>query len=326
MSRKAVLLFNLGGPDSVSAIKPFLFNLFNDKCIINLPQPFRYLLAKYISYKRFNTAKEIYSFLGGKSPILEETEKQAQKLEISLGKGYKVFIAMRYWKPFIGETLAKIDDYNPEELILLPLYPQYSTTTTLSSFKSCLKSIKYPVRTICCYYNNSNFIESHTNLVIKNYSEAKKFSKPRILFSAHGLPLDIIKKGDPYQWQVNVTAGLIVERAGINNLDWKVCYQSKVGRKKWLEPSTETEIKRAVKDKVPLVIVPIAFVSEHSETLVELDIEYKKSAEGIEYFRVPTLSEDENFINTLSEMCKEKVRIKPCPKQYKMCWQKCLNL
>ena len=140
--KTAILLMNLGGPDSVSAIKPFLFNLFNDKNIIGIPQPFRYLLAKFISIRRFSTAKEIYGYLGGKSPILEETERQGIALEKALGDNYKTFIAMRYWHPFMEETLHAIDEYAPDKVILLPLYPQYSTTTTLSSFHTCIDTIK----------------------------------------------------------------------------------------------------------------------------------------------------------------------------------------
>ncbi len=325
-NKKIVILFNLGGPNSISAIKPFLFNLFNDRFIIDLPNPFRYFLAKYISHKRFKIAKEIYSFLGGKSPILEETQKQAEKLEKFLGNDYKVFIAMRYWKPFIEDTLKKVDNYSPKEVILLPLYPQYSISTTLSFIKSSIKKIKYKKRIICCYPNENSFIEAHSELIIKAYNKAKKFGKVRILFTAHGLPCDIIEKGDPYEWQVNLTAKLVVKKIAIDNLDWLVCYQSKVGKKKWLEPSTEFEITKAVKDKVNLILVPIAFVSEHSETLVELDIEYKKIASKIKYFRVPTLSCNDHFMKALSNLCfNNKPCRQVCPKEYKMCWRNLFN-
>ena len=320
MTKKAVLLFNLGGPDSIKAIKHFLFNLFNDKCIINLPKPFRYLLAKYISYKRFKTAREIYSFLGGKSPILDETKKQANKLEKLLGQDYKVFISMRYWKPFIEDALKDIEKYNPDEVILLPLYPQYSTATTLSSFKSCITKIKYPTKIICCYYDHPDFIKSQAKLILKYYYQIEESNKIRILFSAHGLPYSFIEKGDPYEFQINKTATLISKEMKIENLDWRVCYQSKVGKKKWLEPSTESEIKQAVKDGVSLIIVPIAFVSEHSETLVELDIEYKNLAKGIKYFRVNTVSDDDTFINCLAKICIHGYSTSPCAKE--LCWKK----
>ncbi len=324
MNKKCVIIFNLGGPDSEASIKPFLFNLFNDRFIINLPQPFRYFLAKYISFKRFKTAKEIYSFLGGKSPILDETKKQADKLEKLLGSEYKVFIAMRYWSPFIDDVLKEINTYNPDEIVILPLYPQYSTTTTLSFLDNSLKKIKYPTKVICCYYDHPSFIQAYSSRLKKVYEQAKRFGTPRVLFSAHGLPCEIIERGDPYERQINISANLIAKETGIKELDWLVCYQSKVGRKKWLEPSTEHEIKKAVIDKVPVIILPIAFVSEHSETLVELDIEYKQLADGIKYFRVPTISDDDIFIKGLADICKNGY----CTKQIcenKLCWKKLSN-
>ena len=323
--KNAILMMNLGGPDSIPAIKPFLFNLFNDKNIINILQPFRYLLAKYISTKRFSTAKEIYSHLGDKSPILDETEKQAQALEKILGKEYKTFIAMRYWHPFMEDTLKEIDEYKPDKVIVLPLYPQYSTTTTLSSFKTCIDQIKYPKKIVCCYHKQSDFIEAHYELIMKSYSKAKQFGNPRVLFSAHGLPVSIIKKGDPYEWQINNTAKLIIERMNVEDLDWKVCYQSKVGRAQWLSPSTEAEIIIANTNNIPLVVVPIAFVSEHSETLVELDIEYRESARDTPYFRVPALSINNNFIKSLSKLCSTDACNDICPAQHKMCWKRLLN-
>lgn len=323
--KKAVILLNLGGPDSIFSIKPFLFNLFNDKSIIDIKQPFRYFLAKYISYKRLSTAKKIYSYIGGKSPILEETKQQAKELEKCLGDEYKVFISMRYWKPFIEDIVQEIDKYKPEKVVVLPLYPQYSTATSLSSIKTCIKKIKYPKQIVCCYYNHPSFIESHYSLIMENYEKASKFGKPRILFSAHGLPISIIKKGDPYEWQINNTANLLVKRINISGLDWKVCYQSKVGKKEWLSPSTELEIVKARKNKVPLVIIPISFVSEHSETLVELDIEYKNLAGSSPYFRVPTLSVNHHFIKSLLEVCTTEKCQNECPKKYKMCWRNLID-
>ncbi len=236
--KKAIVLFNLGGPYSIEGVKPFLFNLFYDKRIINLPNPFRFLLAKLISSKREKTAQEIYKHIGGKSPILKNTEAQAKALEQELNKNenhtYKVFISMRYSAPFADEVIKSVKEFSPDEIILLPLYPQYSTTTTLSSVENWQQSakkhdLKCNTQVICCYYNNQYFIEAYFQLIKQHYEIACKVGKPRILFSAHGLPLSIVKKGDPYSIQVEESAKLIVDKLAVPNLDWSVCYQSKIG-------------------------------------------------------------------------------------------------
>ena len=310
--KKAVILFNLGGPDSLNAVRPFLFNLFYDRRIINLPNPFRFLLAKFISAKRENIARKIYEEIGGKSPILENTKAQADALELKLNEDenhvYKVFICMRYWHPFADEVVKSVKQFDPDEVILLPLYPQYSTTTTLSSIENWQKNakkhgLKCNTKIIHHYYDNENFIEAHANLIAKYYTLASRIGKPRVLFSAHSLPLSVIKKGDPYASQVERSVGLIVEKLAINNLDWSICYQSKIGPVKWLEPSTESELSRTKADGVPVVLSPISFVSEHSETLVELDIEYKAIIKDGYYFRVLTLSTDFLFIKCLADLC-----------------------
>lgn len=311
----AVVLFNLGGPDSTESVEPFLFNLFNDKAIISLPNPFRFLLAKFISSKRKHEAQEIYSKIGGKSPIVEETEKQAVLLESSLNKKsddkYRVFYSMRYWHPFSSEIVSEVLAYKPDEVILLPLYPQFSTTTSGSSFDdwkkaSSKKGLNVPTKTICCYPWEESFIGSHVALLRKALHKVKDKKNVRILFSAHGLPQKIVDAGDPYQWQIGQTVVSIIEKLDEGSVDWNICYQSKVGRLKWLEPSTEDEIKKAGKEKISLIVVPIAFVSEHSETLVELDIQYKDLAMDVgvkEYIRVPALSVEKNFIDSLAYIC-----------------------
>nr|WP_127463837.1 ferrochelatase [Wolbachia endosymbiont of Bemisia tabaci] len=198
--KKAVILFNLGGPDSLSAVRPFLFNLFYDRRIVNLPNPFRFLLAKFISKRRESTAQEIYEYIGGKSPILENTKAQADALELKLNQNrnhvYKIFICMRYWHPFADEVVKNVKQFEPDEIILLPLYPQYSTTTTLSSIENWQKNAKLEcnTKTIHHYYDNEDFIEAHVNLTSKYYKLASKIGKPRVLFSAHSLPLSIIVK------------------------------------------------------------------------------------------------------------------------------------
>jgi len=223
--KKAVILFNLGGPDKLESVEPFLFNLFNDPAIISIPSIFRYPLAKLISKRRAPIAKNIYREIGNKSPILELTQDQAKSLEKSLSaKGdYKCFIVMRCWHPRATDVIKKVREYNPDEIILLPLYPQYSATTSGSSineWKNLCKKENYQVKTkiICCYPTENNFVESHARLIkkiIKNL-ENKNF---KLLLSAHGLPEDKIKKGDPYQWQVEQSVNKIIEKIIFNEKD-----------------------------------------------------------------------------------------------------------
>lgn len=315
--KKAVILFNLGGPDSLDAVEPFLFNLFNDKNIITIPNPMRFLLGKLISSKRAPIAKEIYKQIGNKSPIVEETQKQAKALEELLNcksseksVTYKTFISMRYWHPFSYEVVEMVKEYNPDEVILLPLYPQFSTTTSKSSMDDWFKfskklGLNKPTRKICSYHTEENFIEAHAEKLRKYYDAEIKNGKTRVLFSAHGLPERIIKKGDPYQRHVEETVAAVLDKISIKDIDYSICYQSRVGRLKWIGPSTDDEIRRSGKEGISVIIVPIAFVSEHSETLVELDIEYKHLAEesGVKnYVRVPTLGVDEKFIKTLANV------------------------
>ena len=271
--KKAVILFNLGGPDKLESVEPFLFNLFNDPAIISIPAIFRYPLAKLISKRRAPITKNIYREIGNKSPILELTQDQAKSLEKSLSiKGdYKCFIVMRFWHPRATDVIKKVREYSPDEIILLPLYPQYSASTSGSSineWKNLCKKENYQVKTkiICCYPTENNFVESHARLIkkiIKNL-ENKNF---KLLFSAHGLPENKIKKGDPYQWQVEQTVEGIMNKLKDENLDYIISYQSRVGPMKWIGPSTDEMIIKYSKEKKGIVIVPVAFVSEHSETL-----------------------------------------------------------
>lgn len=314
----AVVLFNLGGPDSLNAIKPFLFNLFNDQYIITLPSVLRFLVAKLISTRREKVAKAIYANTGGKSPILEETLAQKEALKQELIKNsditFELFICMRHWHPMTAEVVKNIKNYEPNEIIFLPLYPQFSTTTTASSLNEFAKNLskelidKIKLKTICCYPLNEGFIDSHVKLIEAKLSDKIDLSNYRMLFSAHGLPEKIVKAGDPYQWQIEQTVFKIINKLQLlpkfKKIDYKVTYQSRVGPLKWLEPNTEDEIKIAGKDNKSLIIVPVAFVSEHVETLVELDIEYKHIADehNIDYVRVPTLSTNELFIKSLANM------------------------
>ena len=341
--RKAVILFNLGGPDKLDSVEPFLFNLFYDPAILNLPNFLRYPLAKFIANRRAPTAKKIYEELGGSSPILRLTREQAKALELKLNKDdnkyeYKCFIVMRCWHPRAEDVIKEVMNFNPNEIILMPLYPQFSAATSGSSIKEwndvCLKnSFKIKTSTICCYPTDVNFIEAHKYEIERKIEGLKNF---KLIFSAHGLPEKNIKKGDPYQWQVEQSVNKIVKSLNIEDLDWILSYQSRVGPLKWIGPSTEDIIIENSKLGKHIVLVPIAFVSEHSETLVELDIEYKELADknGCKnYSRVPALGTNENYIKAMSnliiniqdynfdgELFPPKLR---CPNQFKKC--PCLN-
>ena len=307
--RKAIILFNLGGPDKLENVEPFLFNLFNDPAILNLPTFLRYPLAKLISNRRAPIAKKIYAELGGSSPILKLTREQSGVLETKLNQTqkedeYKCFIVMRCWNPRAKDVIKNVQLYSPDEVVLMPLYPQYSAATSGSSikeWKDVCKKNNYHIKTstICCYPTDQNFINAHTKEIIKKIKDLKNF---KLIFSAHGLPEKNIEKGDPYQWQVEQSVKKIVESLNDENLDWVLSYQSRVGPLKWIGPSTENVIKAEARKQKILIIVPVAFVSEHSETLVELDIEYKKLADenGCKsYVRIPAVTVNKDFINSL---------------------------
>jgi ferrochelatase len=316
MSKTAIILFNLGGPDRAEAVQPFLFNLFHDPAIIGLPQPMRFLLAKLISGKRAPIAREIYAQMGGGSPILPNTEAQAKALEQRFGDS-KVFIAMRYWHPFVDETARAVKDYAPDKIILLPLYPQFSTTTTRSSLRSWHRAastvgLNVPTQTICCYPNESGFIAALATRIRTAYAEAQKYGTPRLLLSAHGLPEKIVKAGDPYPQHCEQTVAALRQALAIDHLDAALCYQSRVGPLKWIGPSTDDEIRRAGAEKKPIVIAPIAFVSEHSETLVEIDIEYRHlaKASGVPFYTYTgTVAEDPVFIDGLAGLVRSALQV-----------------
>ena len=297
--KKAVILFNLGGPDSLNAVEPFLFNLFNDPAIISLPSIFRYPLAKFISKRRTPIAKAIYAEMGGKSPILDETQMQADAIEKSLEKEedkYKCFIVMRCWNPRASETIKKVKTFNPDQIILLPLYPQYSDATSGSSIKEwmyvCKKeNLTAETKIICCYPTEKDFILS-------------------------------------YQWQVEQSVKELVKKLSIKNLNYILSYQSRVGPLKWIGPSTEEVIKKEARKQKIIIVVPVAFVSEHSETLVELDIEYKKLAEkngSKDYIRVPAVTANKDFINSLKSSILQAGNVKrftssiKCLEKFKKC-------
>ena len=337
--KKAVILFNLGGPDKLENVEPFLFNLFNDAAILNLPGIIRYPLAKFIANRRAPAAKKIYEELGGSSPILKLTIDQSEELEKKLNQNnsldeYKCFIVMRCWHPRAKKVVNEVRSFNPEEIILLPLYPQFSVSTSASSIQEweniCkINNYKIKTSTICCYPTDDNFIKAHVLEINKTINEIVNY---KLIFSAHGLPEKNILKGDPYQWQVEQTVNEIVKYLNIQNLDWILSYQSRVGLLKWIRPSTDNVIIKNSKLGKQLIIVPVAFVSEHSETLVELDIEYKKLALDngcIKYIRVPALGVNDTFIESLSNLIINKDKnqfngkifppINKCPSNFIKC-------
>ncbi len=313
MSEKtAIVLFNMGGPDSIQSVRPFLRNLFADKAIINLPNPFRYILAEVISRSREREAQKNYALMGGASPILAESKKQAKAVQNYLEKflpdeEIKCFIAMRYWAPEILETQEKIKTWGASKIVLLPLYPQYSTTTTGSFLtKWGSVSVGLPKATaISEYPDNDLFIQAHVKKIIKAFEKHGSPKNTRIIMSAHGLPEKIILAGDPYQQQIEKTCAAIAKNLPETLDDMHIAYQSKVGRLKWTGPSTLDVLKVAGKEQKPVLLVPIAFVSEHIETLVELDIDYKKQAKtfGIKtYMRVPALGIEPDYIACLGKL------------------------
>jgi ferrochelatase len=313
--RVAVVLLNLGGPDSPEAVRPFLFNLFNDPAIIETPQPVRWLLAQIISRRRASYARRTYARIGGASPLLKNTEAQARALQDALHDlgGPRVFIAMRYWRPFSEDAARAVKAFDPQEIVLLPLYPQFSGTTSGSSLRrwreaALAAGLSAPTRAVCCYPDAPGFVAAAAQAIDAALRQAKRAATPRLLLSAHGLPQKTVDRGDPYQTQVERSAAAIVAAlrrrdAGWAGLEHAVCYQSRVGPLEWLKPYTEDEIRRAARDRRAVVVFPIAFVSEHSETLVELDMDYRAVAEAAgapAYLRVPAVGADPAFIEGLA--------------------------
>lgn len=321
--KTAVLFLNLGGPDSFSAIQPFLFNLFYDPAIIALPNPLRWGVAQLISRLRVAKATQIYDAIGGRSPLLPNTQAQARALEQILPESYRVWPVMRYWHPRAQDVLKEVTAWGAEEIVLLPLYPQFSTVTTASSFQEINNEIKRlnintKVRSICCYPTASGWIGYWQQEILR---AVKKIKGPmRVLFSAHGVLAETIRRGDPYQAQVEKTVQAVL--AGLPALDACITYQSRVGPRTWLGPDTEAEIRRAGGEGVSVVVVPISFVSEHSETLYELDIQYKNLAQEVgvpNYMRVRTPGVDRRFIAELKELILGDAGGDGCPGLCRLC-------
>ncbi len=309
MSRIAVVLFNLGGPDSLAAVRPFLRNLFADPAIIAAPALVRWPLAELISRSRERLARENYAAMGGASPLNAETEAQRRALAARLaalrpGDDIEVFVAMRYWTPRVGEAAEAVARWAPDEVVLAPLYPQYSTTTTASSLSAWSRAYSGGGRmhALCCYFDDETLAEAHARRIRSAWEAAGSPDRMRLLFSAHGLPERTSASGDPYHWQVEQTCAAVAARLG-EGWDWRICYQSRVGPMRWIGPSTLEQIAAAAAEGLGVVIDPIAFVSEHVETLIELDRDYAAYAAKVgaaPYVRVPTLRDDAGFIDALA--------------------------
>jgi ferrochelatase len=317
----AVVLFNLGGPLTPADVRPFLFNLFRDPAILRMPTVPRWLLAQLISRLRAAKARGIYATLGGGSPLLANTKAQAAALQTALENSgqagqtlWQISIAMRYWKPTTQQAVQEVQAFAPDQIVLLPLYPQFSTTTTASSRtawqrEAVKQALHIPTTTLCCYPTAAGLVNAYAELAVAELLKVPaEHGTPRLLYSAHGLPEKIVQAGDPYAAQVELTAAAITDRIRALQpellFEPRLCFQSRVGPVKWLEPSTEQEIAKAGQDQTPLVVLPIAFVSDHSETLVELDVEYAHLAAeaGVPFYaRVPVVGTHPAFIQALAE-------------------------
>jgi protoporphyrin/coproporphyrin ferrochelatase len=315
--RLGVVLFQLGGPDTLEAIEPFLFNLFCDPDIIDFPfaRIGRKPLAKLISSTRAKRVQHHYSVIGGGSPIRKFTEQQAAALESRLRKdGFDAhcFVAMRYWHPFTEEAIAQLQSAECDELVLLPLYPHYSSTTTGSSLNEWNRLFHDDVatRVIESFYGDSMYLSA---LVEKIDEALRRFAEPEtaeIVFSAHSVPVSVIEKGDPYQRQIEETVRLLMARGCWGN-HYCLCYQSKVGASKWLKPSLHTTLRELAREQVENVcIVPISFVSDHVETLAEINHEAREEARelGIKRFEMTAgLNTSRLFIDALAGLVKKAV-------------------
>jgi ferrochelatase len=309
--RVAVVLFNLGGPDGPADVQPFLRNLFRDPAIIAAPGLIRELLAWFISSGRAKAARANYALMGGGSPLLAGTFKQAEALEAALAAArpdirWRIVVAMRYWRPYVPVAVAETRAWAAQEIVLLPLYPQFSTTTTGSSLTAWREAAPdLPARTVCCYPEAGDFIRAHASLIERTWRDAGSPANTRVLFSAHGLPESVIKRGDPYAWQVGRTVAAVAAALPPELTDQVICYQSRVGPMKWIGPSTEDEVRRAGKDGKAVLLSPIAFVSEHVETLVELDHEYAavaRAAGVARYLRTLALGVADGYVTALRDL------------------------
>ncbi|MFA6279525.1 MAG: ferrochelatase [Bdellovibrionales bacterium] len=312
--KTAAILMSMGGPASLEGVRPFLFNLFKDPAILRLPFFIRIPLAFYLARRREKAAIENYKKLGGSSPLLANTKAQAAALEKELSKrgAFRCFVGMRYAPPFIDEMMAEVKKYAPDRLVFLPLYPQFSTTTTASALREAQKEAKRcgfleePITEVLSFHTDAGFIEAMAQKVEHVFDEAKRHGNPKVIFTAHGLPLSVVRAGDPYPQQCAETmAAILAAWKGDPPHDPALAYQSRVGRAAWQSPTTSDTVLMAAREKRPIILVPISFVSEHVETLVEL--EQEAVALGIDagspFARVvPTVGTDALFIKGLAAL------------------------
>ena len=305
-----IVLFQLGGPDTLDAIQPFLFNLFCDPDIIDFPfaRIGRRPLAKLISSTRAKKVEHHYSVIGGGSPIRRFTETQARALEQALqarGLNAHCFVAMRYWHPFTAEAVSQLQGANCDEVVLLPLYPHYSSTTVGSSLNEWNRHYrgKAPVRLVGSFYRDEMYLDALIEKIEEALNRFPLGRSPEIVFSAHSLPQSIIDKGDPYQRQIQQTVELLMRRGGWSNRH-RLCYQSKVGASKWLQPSLHRTPRDLAAEQVrDICIVPVSFVSDHVETLGEIDHEARAEAAelGFRQFEMTGgLNDSPRFISALA--------------------------
>jgi len=310
--RVGIVLFQLGGPDTLEAIEPFLYNLFCDPDIIDFPfaRIGRKALAKVISTTRARKVQHHYATIGGGSPIRRHTERQAGALETELrnrGINAHCFVAMRYWHPFTHEAIRQLQASQCDEVVLLPLYPQYSSTTTGSSLNEWRRLFAgdVPVHRVETFYRNTTYLDAVIEKVNEALSRFSEPGRPEIVFSAHSVPMSVIEKGDPYQRQIEETVRLLTERGGWRN-PHRLCYQSKVGASRWLQPSLHHTLRQLSAEQVREVcVVPVAFVSDHVETLGEIDHEAREEARslGFTQFEMSAgLNDSPRFIQALGQI------------------------
>jgi ferrochelatase len=319
-----VVLFQLGGPDSLDAIEPFLYNLFSDPDIIDFPfaRVARQPLARLIASRRARHVARHYAEIGGKSPLLAYTRRQAAALEHVLQEDFnvRVAVAMRYWHPFTAEAVREMERHAPDEVVLLPLYPQYSRTTTGSSFNEWARRF-HPngwnprVHFIPEFYRDDAYLDAVVAQVDRSLCGFENPADVDIVFSAHSVPAAVVQKGDPYQRQIEQTTELVWQR-GAWPARRHLCYQSKVGASKWLRPSMHETVKRlAGEGRRHILVVPISFVSDHVETLHEIDIEHREHARSLgiaDYRMMPGLNDSPAFIRALAGLVRARVGDREC--------------
>ena len=313
--RVGIVLFQLGGPDTLEAIEPFLYNLFCDPDIIDFPfaRIGRKPLAKLISSTRARKVQHHYATIGGGSPIRKHTEQQARALETELrGRGVDAncYVAMRYWHPFTVEAIEQLRRDECEELVLLPLYPQYSSTTTGSSLNEWRRLFADDMRVHCIesFYRETTYLDAVVEKINQALARFPDQSRPELVFSAHSIPMSVIEKGDPYQEQIEETVRLLMGRGEWRNPQ-RLCYQSKVGASRWLQPSLHHTLHQLAAEKVREVcVVPVAFVSDHVETLGEIDHEARHEACGLgitQFEMSQGLNDSPKFIQALSQIVED---------------------